>query len=305
MKKLLIMALLAIYVLSGCGNNKKSGSIVLSNSGTPSKTVNIPESAEVLVEDFLYVDLITETDKKIILYLPNVHTDEDIATCLYFVAYTANELFTKEVEYELSIALPDKTYVLDVRAEAMKNIGFPEEWNEFIKKNGLENAGATMSKFLTETQTDNIEYMVKEKIIDVLPKEDFSETNVLAEKKYKVDKKEFSISLNEKDNKCSIIIKGIAKSKEKACIILGTFATMLDELDIDGYSIIVYCKDLYIVFMSANGKSITYGINTDGTFTLSAPDWLTSDFTMPKKKRNSIMSEINSLLLDFADFAIN
>lgn len=168
MKKLLI-TLLCCLTLAGCGN---SGNVVTNESslniGTENKIENIPENAEVLVKDFIYFDLDTGTDKKINFYLPNGYQDNDIANCLYVVMYVNDQLSQEEMEYEISIVLPDKTYVLNAQANTMENLGLPEDWTTFIKNNDIGNGKTVIQDFIAKSQADTIEKIIKEKIINAL-----------------------------------------------------------------------------------------------------------------------------------------
>lgn len=131
--------------------------------------------------------------------------------------------------------------------------------------------------------------------------EEPTESNILMEKEYKVDGKEVSISLNEKDGKLSIDITGYAKNEEKASILLATYVSELKKLNLEKFNISIFCDKLSVVYMSTDDGYYIAGTNKDGSYVLSAPDWIVTEFTMPEKKVNSYVKKAISVLNSFAE----
>lgn len=172
---------------------------------------------------------------------------------------------------------------------------FPEEWREYF--------GTSISK-VGDIDMSDVDSIIEEKIVKPLVEkygEKDTEVNVISESKSEIDGEEASISLVDNDGKHNLRATAYAKSEEKACALLTCFVMQFEKLgNLDGFSVIVYCGDLYALYLKTdNGPYIT-GKNRDGSSSLVAPDWFVSELTMPEEQQEELYVQVAEAIKKFS-----
>lgn len=125
-----------------------------------------------------------------------------------------------------------------------------------------------------------------------------SDSKLVFTEEFLVDNQEVTIWLSEHEGELAMSVRGSAETEEKATLMLVVFISQFKELNVD-YSISVKCGQENIYYMK-NGESINIlSTNKDGSLTLSMPDWVVSDFTMPEEEANNYAAEILKALKEF------
>lgn len=131
MKKLIII-FCTIFLCCGCGNN--------TSTIQQTKTdiyADIPESATNGMWENSYVDIQQENGKyQTRLYLSSVNATG--ADLIYFTTSLVSYMIDKGIESDFYIVLSDNEYKLNIDGKEFSDIGFPEEWTEFLKDSSDE-----------------------------------------------------------------------------------------------------------------------------------------------------------------------
>lgn len=130
--------------------------------------------------------------------------------------------------------------------------------------------------------------------------EEESKTNIFFQKEFMVDNQRLTLFLSEEDENLEINAWGNADTEEKATLMLAVFKSAFDDSNID-YSIFIMCGEKSIMYLKRAGSIIVSGSNKDGSPTLSMPDWVVSEFTMPEEKFNNYSAEILTAIKEFGE----
>lgn len=280
---------------------------------------NIPESATSGMWVNSYVDIQQKDGKyETKIYLDSV--DATDAERLYFTAGVIMELMDREVESGFCVITPSGEYKMNAGANGFEDMGLPKEWLNFFEngENGIQSVRNNISVAFSDSFENWKKYSFDKYLDDVIIVEEESETeeqkeaesaseetelNVIASEKYKVDGEDVGIMLSEKDGTLDISIMGNANSEEKASIMLATYVSELKKLTpLNSYSVCVFCDKLFVSHTkNSDGKTSTYGTNTDGSMAFSAPDWLKTEITMSESELDSYVGELLIKLVEFSD----
>lgn len=291
MKKIIVLGLsvLLCFSVAGCGGSQEE-----------TEKVTVPDSAEELFQSGdVYFEL--DDNNKLTFYFTS---DElEIADCFYIVSYAAFELGENDVEYQLSIVLPDGTYDLDLEAKEISESGFPDKWNKFFEESGISNGTNAIQEMISKSTADDIENGIDEKIIDRLakPETETQTPNIIAEKEYMIDGEKLTMRIVEKDGEIMVAALGNAKTEEKGSLMLATFLSTFKKSEIPNFYVSVNVGDLLVSYVpSENGYSVA-GKNKDGSIAFSTPDWITSNWTMQEEEIISFSDEILEDMVDFME----
>lgn len=293
MKKFAAMVLAATMCFSVVG---------CSGSQTEVEKIVVPDSAEKFIfNDNAYFEL--DDSNKLTLYFTSDRIP--IEECIYTVAYVVSEAEDSDIEYKISIVLPDGTYDVDLDAKEIDDIGLPEKWVKFIDENGIGDGTHLIQDMISKSTADAIENAVDEKIIKRLANtEDETQTpNIITEKEYTIDGEELTMRIVEKDGELTMAALGNAKTEEKASLMLATLLATFNKAEINNFYISVIVGDLMVVCTPNEDGYQVSGKNKDGSFALSSPDWITSNWTMQEEEIISFSDEILEDMVDFMESA--
>lgn len=127
--------------------------------------------------------------------------------------------------------------------------------------------------------------------------------NILFKKEYEIDGENISISMDEENEKLGMNIFAHAKDEEKACIMLACYITLLDDIEPDKYNLVIMVGEKSVMYFKDGEKITISGNNKDGSLSLSAPDWIVTEFTMSEDEMNSFTDEIINTMKDFGESA--
>lgn len=302
MKKLITLIMCCALMLSGCKNDKDSSKIVLPEKTIENNSEKVFDVDKKDLESKGYENLadiaygkIDETEGKTTVFLTYYRNEPEKS---FYLAAKIMQLLDNNVN--LFITWNKKDY--DINEEKMNEAGennfesiFPNDWHDVIKKS-LSN-GSSIGDFVSKSSADIIDKVAEKFVSEYLEK---STLNIISQKEYEIDGEKVSVSFEEKNNKIKINTYGYTKTEEKACLMLTVFKTSFDELGVDEYSITIFCGELFLSYAMTDGEIYISGNNKDGSMTLSMPDWIVSEFTMPEEEINSYASEILSVLKEFS-----
>ena len=120
-------------------------------------------------------------------------------------------------------------------------------------------------------------------------------------KEYEVDGEKVNISMQETDGEISIDVFGNAKDEEKASIMFSAYGVLLNEIGIEKYNITVKTNGHGVIYTKDGDKITIMGDNKDGSFSMSAPDWVVEEFTIPEEEVKAYYEEVSNTLKDFGE----
>lgn len=299
MKKITSLIICCILILTGCGNIKISKELIDKNDNKEN-SFNINKKDLELkgyknIDDIAY-GKINETKGKTTVFLIYCKNEPRISLYLatkimQLLDNNANLLITWDgKDYDISEEKMNETAEGDFKSL------FPSAWHEVIEKTLSSESG--IGDFVSESLTDEINKSVESFVYDYLEK---STLSIISQKEYEIDGEKISISLEENNGKIEITVWANAKTEEKACLMLTVLKTSFDKLSTDGYNITILCGKLSVSYIMIDEEIYISGNNKDGSFTLSMPDWVVSEFSMSEEEINSYASEILMVLKDFGE----
>lgn len=126
--------------------------------------------------------------------------------------------------------------------------------------------------------------------------------DVITQKEYEIDGEKAMLSLSEKDEEININFYGRANTEEKASLMLAILLSSFKGLPVDGYSVVVWCGDLSVSYLTTDNGYLVNGTNKDGSNTLELPDWIVSEFTIPEGEMDLYTNEVLSIVQDFGKY---
>mgnify|MGYP001098426879 FL=1 len=273
----------------------------------------IPESATNGMWVNSYVDIQQKDGKyETKIYLDSV--DATDAERLYFTAGVIMELMDREVESGFCVITPSGEYKMNTGANGFEDMGLPKEWLIFFEngENGIQSVRNNISVAFSDSFENWKKYTFDKYLDDVIIVEEESgtesaseetELNVITSGKYKVDGQDVGMVLSETDELLDISIIGHANTEEKASIMLATYINELEKLtSLDSYSVCAFCEEQFATYSKdSDGKTNTYGTNSDGSIAFSSPDWLKTEITMPEDEANLYISDLLEKLTEFSE----
>lgn len=174
---------------------------------------------------------------------------------------------------------------------------FPKDWKNALKKVQEGGLGNIVSKSVADVIDSDVEDLIEIQGENDEEKEN-EEKSLVSKKEYEIDGEKFLIAFFGDESDFEIYISAIAKTEEKAALILTTIDSLFKE-SVDEYSININCMDYNVSYMKNKEKTIVTGTNKDGTASTSMPDWLPSELTMPEQEMTEYNSEIKNAIKDF------
>lgn len=308
MRKLLIVTLLSICVLAGCGNNgndTSSSSEASANSEDVKQQTDFEIDREKL-ESEGYEDIagiayakIEDNEGEPVVYLV-CHKNQPEQNIYLWSQITSN------IEHisDYSITWNGKEYFLDMESKDVKTEEdmfalLPPDWEETLKTMLIKGDGA--AGIVSKSDADDIDRAVESFASKYLKD---GELEVISKKEYTVDGDNISFSLTKRGDKITFTVDGDAKVEEKAYLIYGAVLVEFENLQNEFYecSANIHYGDLYVLHSQYEATSVISGLNRNGDFVMELPDWLDKDMdnlNLSEEKLENYILELEKTMQDF------